>query len=142
MADDTKALKPTNTSGVHHVKISKKAKITAYKNQTFFAEQQKMRDEVTARKKREKQEERLLYAASGDKVPAKIKFKRWWYGMKKETRRVAWPSPRYLVTSLLIVILIIVVMTAVFYGVYELFISLGVINLGSTSTDSTATTTS
>lgn len=64
----------------------------------------------------------------GEKLGFKFRFKRWWFGMDKEVKRMSWPTSKQLITNFLIVIAIVGILTALFFGINQIFISAGILS--------------
>ncbi|MCV3743594.1 preprotein translocase subunit SecE [Ureaplasma sp. ES3154-GEN] len=51
-------------------------------------------------------------------------IERWFYGVNKELRRTSWPTKRVVITSFLVIITIVLILMAIFYGIDAAFIRL------------------
>lgn len=116
-------------SAINLRKDQKRTKFTNYEDETIHDMHKKMRDWAIEKRAKDKKNRKLDDAAFAKKerLGFNYRFKRWWFGMSKESRRIAWATPKNLIISFLIVLFIVAILTALFYGINEIFISVGIL---------------
>lgn len=117
------------SSSINLRKDQKKTKFIDYQDETIHDMHKKMRDRAIEKRAKDKKNKKLEDAAFAKKerLGFSYRFKRWWFGMAKESRRIAWATPKNLIISFLIVLFIVAILTALFYGINEIFISVGIL---------------
>ncbi|WP_052663119.1 preprotein translocase subunit SecE [Mycoplasmoides pirum] len=119
-----------DNSGVHERSRLKHTALSEYEDPDVIKVHKELKERVKEKRKKDKEQSKLndLQYHKHERRSFKFVMKQWWYGMNKESKRISWPSPRYLITSFLIVALIVLILTALFFGVTEIFIALGILN--------------
>lgn len=64
---------------------------------------------------------------SKHRVSLRLRIKRFWYGMGKESKRISWAKPKELGKGMLTVFIIIVVLAFIFFGISRLIIYSGAV---------------
>lgn len=133
--DESKKLESDNKdlsnvpSSINLRRDQKKTKFSNYEDESIHDMHKKMRDRAIEKRAKDKKNKKIDDAvfAKKERLGFSYRFKRWWFGMSKESRRIAWATPKNLIISFLIVIFIVAILTALFYGINEIFISVGIL---------------
>lgn len=117
------------SSSINLRRDQKKTKFSNYEDESIHDVHKKMRDRAIEKRAKDKKNKKIDDAvfAKRDHLSFSYRFKRWWFGMGKESRRIAWATPKNLIISFLIVLFIVALLTALFYGINEIFISVGIL---------------
>ncbi|QZX49088.1 preprotein translocase subunit SecE [Mycoplasma sp. E35C] len=106
--------------------------LESYQNDDIKKEQQKIKEQALEEKKKKEQQEELEYQEQrakekANKVSFSYKLKRWWFGMEKESRRISWCTPKNLIISFLIVIVVVAFLTGLLFGIDQIFYAVGIL---------------
>lgn len=117
------------SSSINLRRDQKKTKFSNYEDESIHDMHKKMRDRAIEKRAKDKKNKKIDDAvfAKREHLSFSYRFKRWWFGMGKESRRIAWATPKNLIISFLIVLFIVALLTALFYGINEIFISVGIL---------------
>lgn len=118
-----------NKSEIHERSTVRRSVLSEYEDADVLRVHKELKERVKEKRKKDKENYKLANnePLKGEKLGFKFRIKQWWFGMNKESKRISWPTPKYLITSFLIVILIVAILTAVFFGISEIFIALGIL---------------
>ncbi len=111
-------------------KRGKKAVLSEYDDPDVARAHRELREKAKIKQKADKAKAREQEETYHPREKRSFGYvmKQWWFGMSKESKRISWPTPKALVTSFLIVVLIVAVLTAVFFGITEIFVAAGILN--------------
>ncbi|WP_052663508.1 preprotein translocase subunit SecE [[Mycoplasma] testudinis] len=126
---ETKPTTPAPSGGINLRQGNKKVKLSDYQDNEIHQQHRSMRDRVVSKKIQEKKDNKKSEPdlTPKEKIGFGFRLKRWWFGMSKESRRISWATPKNLVISFIIVVVAIAVLTGIFYGINEIFVSAGIL---------------
>ncbi|WP_033159883.1 preprotein translocase subunit SecE [Mycoplasmoides alvi] len=119
----------SNQSEIHERSISRRSVLSEYEDPDVLKAHKELKERVKEKRKQEKENYKLAdnENVKGEKLGFKFRIKQWWFGMNKESKRISWPTPKYLISSFLIVLLIVAILTGLFFGISEIFVALGIL---------------
>ena len=124
----TEEKKASTTGSINLRQANKKTKLSDYSDKEIREQHRIMRDRVVSKKAKEKKEnQESEVTVVKEKVSFSFRLKRWWFGMAKESRRISWATPKNLIASFIIILVVIAVLTGIFYGINQIFITVGIL---------------
>lgn len=108
---------------------AKRSVLSEYMDEDVQKIHKELKEKVQSKRKKEKAESKEMDAEFvKEKLGFKYRMKRWWFGMDKEVKRMTWPTAKQLLTNFLIVIFVVALLTLLFFGINQIFVSAGILN--------------